>query len=134
MKKIIYSLIVATFLILGVSNAYAGNIKFNVTVGGNGSQDPLSKRETKTADKDNYAYYRATNVSSSNNDRAYVMVESINLYNQNIITPQLTQLCSVNIGRTLKREYNVVAPKKEYYFMKASTEGPRINVVGYYCP
>ena len=134
MKKIIYSLLVVAFIITGAGNLYAGNIPFNVTVGGSGRQDPLSKREIKTADKDNNAYYRPTKVNSANPGQAYIMVESINLYRQNIRTPQLTQLCIYNIGRTLTREYNVAAPHGEYYFMKASTQGPRVNVTGYYCP
>lgn len=123
--------LLAVFVATGVSTAYAGNISFNVTVGGSGTQDPLSKRAIKSNDGDNNAYFRPTYVS---NTKGYIFAQSINLNNQSIKTPQLTQLCSENLGRTLTRDYNVSAPGKEYYFMKATTEGVRINVKGYYCP
>lgn len=132
-KKNFYALLLSTFLITGACTVYAGNIPFTVTVGGSGEQDPLSKRKQKTADGDNNAYYRATYVSN-NSSNAYIEVRSFNLYNQEINTPQSTQLCGVNIGKTLKREYNQTAPGNEYYFMNATTGGPRINVKGYYCP
>lgn len=131
MKKWFYALMVATFIMTGVSTAYAGNISFNVTVGGSGAQDPLSKRARKSSDGDNRAYYRPTYTS---NTRSYIMVESVNLNNQTIRTPQLTQLCSLNIGKTLNRDYNVTAPGGQYYFMNSTNEGVRINVKGYYCP
>lgn len=109
----------------------AGNIPFDVTVGGTGSQDPLSKKAMKSNDGDNDAYYRATYVS---NTTGYIMVESYNYRNRAIYTPQLTQLCSANLNQTRSRWYNVTAPGGEYYFMNSSTDGPRIRVKGYYCP
>ncbi|MDY2589141.1 MAG: hypothetical protein SOW32_03030 [Agathobacter sp.] len=131
LKKCIYAIVLTLFLITGLPTTYAKNIEFDVTVGGSGSQDPLSKRTIKSDDGDNNAYYRPTRVSNS---YSYIMVESINLYKQAIRTPQLTELCSYNIGRTLTRWYNVTAPGGEYYYMNATTNGPRIRVRGYYCP
>ena len=109
----------------------AGNIPFDVTVGGTGTQDPLSKKAVKSDDGDNYAYYRATYVSNST---GYIMVASYNYDDHSIYTPQLTELCSYNLNQTRSRSYNVDAPGNEYYYMQASTSGPRIQVKGYYCP
>lgn len=131
LKKWFYVMVISIFMVTGVGTVYAGNISFNVTVGGTGAQDPLSKRALKSNDGDNKAYYRPTYTS---NTKSYIMVESIKLDDSSIRTPQLTQLCSLNIGRTLTRYYNTTAPGNEYYYMKASNDGIRINVKGYYCP
>lgn len=133
MKKKFYTLLLTTFLITGTCAVCAENIPFNVTVGGSGAQDPLSKRKEKKDDNDNNAYYRATYVSN-NKSGAYIEVKSFNLEKQYINTPQSTELSTANVGPTREREYNTTAPGGEYYFMKATTGGPRINVKGYYCP
>ena len=50
MKKLLCAAVLATTLICSSSTVHAGTIPFTVTVGGTGSQDPLSKRERKTDD------------------------------------------------------------------------------------
>ena len=58
MKKLLCAAVLATTLICSSSTVHAGTIPFTVTVGGTGSQDPLSKRERKTDDGDTFAYFR----------------------------------------------------------------------------
>lgn len=131
MKKGMLMLMMVLALIgIGVP-AYADNIKFDVTVGGKGKQDPLSKRKEILKDGDNNAYYRATKVSRKD---SYIFVTSHNLSNSKIYTYEMVELCDSNLNQTRSRSYNKKAPGGQYYYMKAETEGPRINVKGYYCP
>lgn len=131
LKKGCYALLIATFLMTGMSTAYAANVNFNVTVGGSGTQDPLSKKAMKSNDGDNFAYFRATKTSSPNNG---IFVKSYSKATSSIYSKNSAYLSAANAGTTFKREYNKKAPGNQYYYMKARTNGPRITVEGSYCP
>lgn len=108
---------------------YLGLINI-IKVGGSGTQDPLSKREIKAADGDNYAYFRGATFSSDNG----INTRSILLNDNSIYTPKAAKLTTGNVGTTLKRNYNTTAPGNVYYYMRAVAAGGRVKVTGYYCP
>lgn len=56
-KKMICTLLGVMTLTCTGGTAFASTIPFDVTVGGSGTQDPLSMREIKSDDGDNYAYF-----------------------------------------------------------------------------
>mgnify|MGYP000087388455 CR=1 FL=1 len=85
MKKLLCAAVLATTLICSSSTVHAGTIPFTVTVGGTGSQDPLSKRERKTDDGDTFAYFRGQEFSA---DKAGIYVRSYNLDKEYIYSGQ----------------------------------------------
>ncbi|TGY91276.1 hypothetical protein E5329_21920 [Petralouisia muris] len=124
------ALLAAVSLATTGTTAFAGTIPFNVTVGGSGTQDPLSKREIKTADGDNYAYFTGHTFSKPN---VGIYVKSCQRENSNIYTSE-AYLSSSNAGVTQKRLYNKTAEGGLYYYMKARAATDRITVSGNYCP
>lgn len=111
------------------TTAFAGTIPFDVTVGGSGAQDPLSMKENKTADGDQYAYFTGTWFSNTN----AICVRS---YKKSDVTLYSSRACltSTIAGSTQKRHYNKKADGGEPYYMKASAVNYRIRVKGNYCP
>lgn len=133
MKNKILCLLVTTLCLVGtVSPVIAGNIPFDVTVGGI-ADDCKSPRAIKDSDGDMYAYYRATSVSTSENS---VYVKSHCIQNASIISASAVELKKTNIGQTKKAVYNTYAPGRYEYYMKAEPKysNKKINVTGYYCP
>lgn len=107
----------------------AGTIPFTVTVGGNGSQDPLSKREIKRDGEQN-AYFTGTYTSNKN---CSIIVRSYNK-NKPSIRSKKAVLNYYNIGKRQTSSYEKKAPAKQYYYMKAEPFSGRITVKGRYCP
>ena len=110
----------------------ASAIEFNVTVGGSGYQDPLSKRVIKNGGDayDNFAYFRGTTMS---NALAVVAVRSIRLNNINLSSISDTHITSSNLGSRFGKAYNAPAPAGVYYYMKSESK-VRTNLTGYYTP
>lgn len=129
-KRTMCALLAAVSLATTGTTAFAGTIPFDVTVGGSGTQDPLSKREIKTADGDNYAYFTGHTFSKPN---VGIYVKSCQRENSNIYTSE-AYLSSSNAGVTQKRLYNKTAEGDLYYYMKARAATDRITVSGNYCP
>lgn len=117
-------------MICSSSTVHAGTIPFTVTVGGTGSQDPLSKRERKTDDGDTFAYFRGQEFSA---DKARIYVRSYNLDKEYIYSGQKF-LVSTTAGIRQSAQYNMTAPGGEYYYMKSEAQSKRVTVKGYYCP
>lgn len=130
LKKALCATVASLCLVASGTTVFAGTIPFDVTVGGSGTQDPLSKREIKAADGDNYAYFRGATFSSDNG----INTRSILLNDNSIYTPKAAKLTTGNVGTTLKRNYNTTAPGNVYYYMRAVAAGGRVKVTGYYCP
>lgn len=130
LKKALCATVASLCLVASGTTVFAGTIPFDVTVGGSGTQDPLSKREIKAADGDNYAYFRGATFSSDNG----INTRSILLNDNSIYTPKAAKLTTGNVGTTLKRKYNTTAPGNVYYYMRAVAAGGRVKVTGYYCP
>ncbi|WP_288200585.1 hypothetical protein [Blautia sp. CAG:257] len=130
MKKLLCAAVLATTLICSSSTVHAGTIPFTVTVGGTGSQDPLSKRERKTDDGDTFAYFRGQEFSA---DKAGIYVRSYNLDKEYIYSGQRF-LVSTTAGIRQSAQYNMTAPGGEYYYMKSEAQSKRVTVKGYYCP
>lgn len=130
-KRLLCATAVAASLVCSGSIVSAGTISFTVTVGGSGTQDPLSRREIKTADGDKYAYFTGKTFSKKS---AGIYVRSYNLNNSTIYSGQ-EFLMDVNAGIVQKAQYkNGYAPGGEYYYMKSEAQTKRVTVTGNYCP
>lgn len=130
MKNLFCAAVLATTLICSSTIVEAGTIPFTVTVGGSGSQDPLSKREIKTNDGDTFAYFTGKKFSVNN---AGIYVRSYNL-NKGYIYSGQKFLVSTTAGKVQSAQYNMTAPGGEYYYMKAEAQSKRVTVEGNYCP
>lgn len=129
-KKLLCATILAVTLIGSSSTVSAGTIPFTVTVGGTGSQDPLSKREIKTDDGDTFAYFTGKKFSVN---KAGIYVRSYNLNKEYIFSGQKF-LVSTTAGKVQSAQYNMKAPGGEYYYMKSEAQSKRVTVEGSYCP
>lgn len=111
------------------TTAFAGTIPFNVTVGGSGTQDPLSMKENKSADGDQYAYFTGTWFSTTNG----IYVRSYKKSDTTLYSSR-AYLSSGNVGSTIKCRYNKHADGGVPYFMKATPASGRVKAKGNYCP
>lgn len=107
----------------------AGTIPFTVTVGGKGTQDPLSKREIKR-DGEQTAYFTGTYTS---NEKCSIIVRSYNKNNRSIRSKEAV-LNYLNKDKRQDGKYEKKAPAKQYYYMEAKPASGRITVKGRYCP
>lgn len=130
MKKLLCAAFLATSLICSSSIVNAGTISFKVTVGGSGSQDPLSRREIKTDDGDTFAYFTGKTFSVN---KAGIYVRSYHL-NKGYIFSGQKFLVSTTAGITQTAQYNMTAPGGQYYYMKSEAQSKRVTVEGNYCP
>ena len=129
MKKMACVALASICLASTGATAFAGTIPFNVTVGGSGAQDPLSMKEIKTADGDQYAYFTGTWFSNTNG----IYVRSYKKSDTTLYSSR-TYLSSGNAGSTIKCRYNRNADGGVYYFMKATAASGKVNAKGNYCP
>ena len=112
------------------TTAFAGTIPFTVTVGGTGTQDPISRREQKANDGDKYAYF--TGITFSNSGEG-IYVRSYKLDDSNSRSNR-ANLRSEKAGVVMKGLYKDGATAGAYYYMKAKAVSGRITVTGRYCP
>lgn len=130
MKKMVCVAVAAMSLTCTGATAFASTIPFNVTVGGTGTQDPLSMKELKNSDGDQYAYFTGLSFSKANTG---IYVRSYKKSDTSLRSDQ-AYLSSSNAGNTQKRVYNKTADGGVYYYMKAEAVSSRVNVKGNYCP
>lgn len=130
-KKVICAALAAITIGCTAVPASAGTIEFTVTVGGTGTQDPLSKKELKSNDGDKYAYFTGKTFSTTGNS---IKVKSYKKSDTSVHTTSYVYLSSGNIGTTFKRLYNTTAEGNTYYYMKAEAAAGRVKVTGNYCP
>lgn len=113
-------------------NVSAATISFTITTYGSGA-DTKSKREIKTADGDNNAYFRVSEYVEGN---APVWVCSLNLNNPDLIYTGTARLSPEVLNVRQTRSYNVTAPGGQYYYMSAGNNPlyARTSIKGFYCP
>lgn len=129
-KRMMCAAFAAMSLACAGTTAFAETIPFTVTVGGSGTQDPLSMKEIKTADGDNNAYFTG---STFNKATAGIYVRSYKKTDTSLMSNS-AYLSGNNIGMTQVRAYNRTADGGVYYYMKATPATSRVTVTGYYCP
>ena len=129
LKKGLFGVIATLCLTCTTVPAFAANTSFDVTVGGTGTQDPLSPR-VKKDDGEQIAYFRGKTISSTTR---YIDVKSYNKNNAAITTTS-ARIQNSNLGVSLQRKYSKYAPGDQYYYLKATTTGSRVRVTGVFCP
>lgn len=129
-KKLLCAAVAAVALLSTGTTVFAGTIPFTVTVGGTGTQDPLSKKEAKRNDGDIYAHFTGVTFSRTGDG---VYVRSYKKDNSNFYTKR-AHLRSEKAGVTMSRKYLMDPVYEVYYYMRARPVADRITVTGRYCP
>lgn len=129
-KKTICGVMAIMSLMCTGANVFAGTIPYDITVGGSGTQDPLSMKELKDNDGDQYAYFSAHEFSRGN---AYIYAKSYKFRDEAIDTDEVS-MYNGNVWQTQRAKYRVTAPGGAYYYMSTRTNGAKVNVTGNYCP
>jgi len=124
--------VLATVCCLGFASVpvSAATIDFNVTVGGSGSQDPLSQRTSKN-DGEQRAYFTPT--YSSVGSGAALEAFSYKIGDSSTKTSSV-YMGPGNLGYTQTAGYKKTAAAGLQYAMQSVAAMGRINLKGKYCP